>query len=121
MNTEKCFADLTAVKTELQSFLSHSISLASAQAEVAKLKPLFTAMLSDCTVGLASINSSPDILLVALNTDLVKCVGDVASLAPAVTKLVLDSNKKDLPAIIGDLTVVVQDVGSCLEDCFKEQ
>lgn len=121
MNIEKCFSDLSNVKAELQSFLSQPISLASALAEIAKLKPLLTTMLSDCTFGLESINSSPDILLVALNTDLVKCVGDVASLAPAITKLVVDGNKKDLPAIISDLTVVVQNVGNCLEDCFKEQ
>lgn len=119
MNIEKCFSDLSNVKSELQSFLSQPISLASALAEISKLKPMFATLLSDCTFGLEAVNSSSDVLLTTLDRDLIKCVGDIASLAPAITKLVVDGTKKDLPAIISDVTTIVQDVGTCLKDCFQ--
>ena len=115
INFPQCFQDLTQVKAELQNFLKQPITVQTALAELQKLKPMFAALLKDCTVGLDDYEK---VSLMGFETDWVQCVTDLVNLAPLITKLVLDSIKGDAAAIIADVTSLANAVGAALKDCF---
>lgn len=114
MNLPQCFADISSLKTELQSFLAQgNISMASMLAEYEKLKPIFSSLKTDCLFGLGSSS--------LLTVNWVLCISDFAALAPTIAQFVDDIIKKNLPGCIGDLTKMLGQINPIIKDCFQAQ
>lgn len=114
MNLPQCFADISSLKAELQSFLAQgSISMSSMLAEYEKLKPIFSSLKTDCLFGLG--------LSVTLTVNWVLCISDFAALAPTIAQFVEDILKKNLTGCIGDLTKMLGQINPIIKDCFQTQ
>ena len=114
INLPQCFADISSLKTELQSFLAKGdISMSSMLAEFEKLKPIFSSLKTDCLFGLG--------LSTTLTVNWVLCISDFAALAPIITQFVEDIIQKNLPGCVGDLTKMLGQINPIIKDCFQTQ
>ena len=112
MNLPQCFADISSLKTELQSFLAKGdISMSSMLAEFEKLKPIFASLKSDCLFGLGLSHN--------LTVNWVLCISDLEGLAPIITQFVEDILQMNLPGCIGDLTKMSGQINPIIKDCLQ--
>lgn len=123
-----------SVKNEIKSFLDQKPTLETALAEVAKLQPMFKALLSSCSFKLFfldynsgalsddSISNSdapPQNETPVVELNIFKCIGAAANLAGPILQIVAAGARKDIIAIINSLNTIVKSLQGVIDGCFK--
>jgi hypothetical protein len=119
MDIFKCISDVSALQTEIQSFLSRNITVEALIAEITTIEPMVEAVLADCGITNSTLTSlmSQKSERVPVSFDFLTCLSDLNTLVTLLGQLSVDVTSYDVINIVQDLVALRTDVVALLSDC----